>query len=414
MTEPDPQLEVGQRFRDRYRIVALIGAGGFGNAWQAHDEVESRDVVLKILHRRLVDLPGTRRRFAAEAEALARLDHPRIVKVFEAITEHDPPYIVMEHLRGRVLRQEQLKRAGAGGRFSFAEVLRIFDQICEALGAAHEAGIVHRDVKPANIMLLDGAGDLELKLLDFGLAKLLDADFFAATTLGRRLGSVLYWSPEQALGQEVGPLADQFAAATVLFELLTLRRAWARDPSGEPPSVLVERLLRDRNGPQLIYQRMIDAERPRVSPFRPRAGATIDAVLARAWSKEPEARFAGIRELQAAVHDALDARAAEPPGLEPSEAPVLAPIFRLPISEDEIALPTTTAQPTKTALTMTTPRPEDGEGADITALSEPEVPLTAPLVERPRSTRRNLKFFFAGMVLALAGFALVVAVLERT
>src|ERR1035438_6761724 len=211
----------------QYLILDKIGEGGMGAVWKARDGKLGRVVALKLLSR--VD-PQSRDRFLVEARAASALNHPGIVTIYE-ILEHDGrPCIVMEYIEGRPL-DRVIPPAGMPA----AEVIRMGGQIADALHAAHQAGIIHRDLKPSNVIVM---ADGRTKLLDFGLAKVIDqasADgdtqsLVSANTMpGTILGTVNYMSPEQAQGIAVDIRSDIFSLGAVLYEMATGHKAFAGD-----------------------------------------------------------------------------------------------------------------------------------------------------------------------------------------
>jgi hypothetical protein len=197
---------------DRYRLVAPLGVGAFATVWLALDERLGRDVAVKVIpQRRLI-----RARFEREAWAAARLSHPGAVMLYEAAADHDAAYLVSELVRGCTLEQ-----ALAEGRLSDRDILAIGVSLCDVLTYAHAQGIVHRDVKPSNVLIPDeqpSAGP-PAKLTDFGVAHAIGGDSLTAT--GDVVGTAAYMAPEQAAGREVRPPADLYALALVLYEGLT-------------------------------------------------------------------------------------------------------------------------------------------------------------------------------------------------
>ncbi len=193
---------------DRYRLVRRLGTGGFGTVWMARDERLEREVAIKILPRQLVAAG----RFEREAHAAARLSHPGIVTLYEAASDDEGAYLVSELVRGATL-----ERALAAGRLSDRAIVDIAMALCEALSHAHAHGVVHRDVKPSNILL--PAHGASAKLTDFGVARVLGGDTLTRT--GELVGTAAYMAPEQAEGREVGPAADLYSLALVLYEALT-------------------------------------------------------------------------------------------------------------------------------------------------------------------------------------------------
>jgi hypothetical protein len=208
-TEVEPQ---GELVLDRYRLLRRLGAGGFGTVWLAHDERLDRPVAVK----RVPLEGGESPRAEREALAAARLGHPGIVALYEAGRDREAYYLVSELVRGRTLGQ--LEREGA---LSDLDVVRIGVALCDALEHAHARGVIHRDVKPANVMVPEASGDGAgiAKLTDFGIARLADAA--ALTRTGDVVGTIAYMAPEQAEGRRVTGAADLYALALVLYEALS-------------------------------------------------------------------------------------------------------------------------------------------------------------------------------------------------
>ncbi len=224
-----------------YEIVAPIGAGGMGEVFRAHDTRLGRDVAVKILPAAVAGRPDRLRRFAQEARAAAALSHPNVVAVYDVHVEGDMPYVVSELLEGETLR-DALHR----GPLTPRRTIEIAVQVASGLAAAHQKGIVHRDVKPANIFLTT---DGRAKVLDFGLARIVeagDSDEVATqvtgdphTQPGTVLGTVGYMAPEQVRGEAVDARADVFALGTVCYEMLTGRRAFTGETSVEVMAAIV-------------------------------------------------------------------------------------------------------------------------------------------------------------------------------
>jgi len=212
-----------------YRVVGKIGAGGMGVVWQAVDTRLDREVALKFLPAEAMTVASRRERFVREAKAASALNHPNIVTIYEINSDAGADFIAMELVRGQSLAE----LLSARKRLSPDEVMRYALQMAEGLGKAHLAGIVHRDIKPGNIMI---TGDGLIKILDFGLAKLSEtpgAPSNAAealtvtaplTAAGAAMGTVGYMSPEQAMGDHVDARSDVFSIGVVLYELLSGRR----------------------------------------------------------------------------------------------------------------------------------------------------------------------------------------------
>ena len=230
-----------------YRVLCIVGAGGMGVVYRARDGRLGREAAIKVLAPSLARDPGYRRRFEEEARAASGLNHPNIVTIYGVGEADGLPFIAMELVKGRTLREVL-----AAGRMTVAAALEVAVPLAEALAAAHDAGIVHRDLKPENIMVTpDGL----VKVLDFGIARRSPEGDAArtgpacttphalVTEAGTILGTAGYMSPEQASGLPAGHQSDQFAFGAILYEMLSGRRAFERDTkaetiqaiTGEPP-----------------------------------------------------------------------------------------------------------------------------------------------------------------------------------
>ena len=216
------RLGLGSTLDSRYRIDALIGTGGMGRVYRAEHTGIGRAVAIKVLHNDLNHNREAAQRFQREAIASGRLDHPNIVGIYDfGVLPHGACYLVMELLEGETLG-ERLER---DGRIPWREAVEILRGMLLGLRHAHDRGVVHRDIKPDNIYLARKDGDLIIKLLDFGIAKLRagSADDPASTRAGLTVGTPAYLSPEQAVGGEITPASDLYSATIVLYEMLAGR-----------------------------------------------------------------------------------------------------------------------------------------------------------------------------------------------
>jgi len=276
---------------DRYRIVRHIANGGMASVWEAHDELLDRRVAVKVLAAHLGEDERARLRFAREARTAAGLSsHPNVVTIYD-VGEHDgKSFIVMELVPGGTLAD----RLRAGEDIPHRVALRWLSEAGSALDAAHDAGIVHRDVKPAN-MLIDEKG--RLAIADFGIARLGLEDQITQT--GQVLGTAAYISPEQAMGQPATPASDRYSFAVVAFELLT----------GSKPFTAENFAAQARAH--------VDDEPPRASDVDVDVPPAVDRVLARGMAKEPADRWDSAGEMVRALDDALSA----PPRRRAAAAP---------------------------------------------------------------------------------------------
>jgi serine/threonine-protein kinase len=208
---------IGRLISGRYRLIAPLGDGGMATFWRAVDEQLDREVAVKLLRPQFSSDPGFAARFKLEARSAGGLSHPNIVSVYDYGTDGDDgeQYIVMELVEGRDLSGVLRER----GSLSTDDAARIAIAVASALEAAHRKGIVHRDVKPGNILITD---DGDVKVTDFGIARAVAEA--SMTVTGTTLGSVHYFSPEQARGDEVTGASDVYSLAIVLYEMLTGRR----------------------------------------------------------------------------------------------------------------------------------------------------------------------------------------------
>jgi tRNA A-37 threonylcarbamoyl transferase component Bud32 len=271
---------------DRYELGDFLASGGMADVYAARDRTLDRPVAVKRLKANLDD-PPARARFEREARALAGFSHPNAVAVFDAGNDADGPYIVMELLAGPTL-SEHLR---VHGRLSFAEASGIADQILAALGAAHARGIVHRDVKPANVLF---AADGTVKLADFGIAKVM-ADATADVTMtGELVGTPKYVAPEQTIGGRATPQSDLYAVGVLLYEMV----AGVAPFAGDTPAATLA-----------AHQR---APVPDLRVVRPDAPAGFVAVVTRALAKDPDERFADAAEMRAALRGEATVGSAAP------------------------------------------------------------------------------------------------------
>ena len=270
-----------------YQIRSLLGAGGMGEVYRAYDPKLNRDVALKVLPEALVRDAGRLRRFELEARSASALNHPAIVAIYDLGDIDHHHYMTMELVEGQTLREIL-----APGAMPVRRALQIAAQVADGLAKAHDAGIVHRDVKPENLMV---SHDGFAKILDFGLAKLTVETSAGqvtktehATTPGTVMGTVSYMSPEQAQGLALDSRSDQFSFGLVLYELLSGRRPFARLT---PPETLAA-VIRD--------------EPPALAEIAPQVPPPIRWIVDRCLSKSPGDRYASTRDLARDLANARD------------------------------------------------------------------------------------------------------------
>ena len=260
----------------RYLLEERVASGGMASVWRAHDEVLARTVAVKILHDHLAADDGFRERFRREAVAAAKLAHPNVVGLYDTGSDGTCVYLVMEFVDGKTLKD----LVSEHGPLPVPEVAAIGEQVARALDYAHSRGLVHRDVKPANILV---SGDGLVKVTDFGIAKADQADDLTKT--GMVLGTAAYVAPEQIKGEAVTGQADQYGLAIVLYEALTGQQPFRADT---PVATAAQRLERDP-----LPVRSLRADVPR----------SIDSVLQRALAREPEDRYGTCADLADALTD---------------------------------------------------------------------------------------------------------------
>jgi tRNA A-37 threonylcarbamoyl transferase component Bud32 len=293
-----------------YRIESFIGRGGMAVVYRAEDMRLGRKVALKLLTPQLADSEQFRQRFIRESRLAASLDHPNIVPIYEAGEADGQLFIAMRYVIGADLKAVLNE---VGGQLPLERMLRLFGQIGNALDSAHRAGLVHRDVKPANILVAadepprSARGD-HVYLTDFGLTKRTTELSGGLTGTGHFLGTVDYVSPEQIQGRPVGSGTDIYALGCVIYECLTGQLPFRRDDDAA-----------------LLWAHLVERPPP-VSARRPDVPPGVDAVVARAMAKAPEDRHGSCRELVAEFRAAIQEEQAEPH--RPAPAPPPAPVQR--------------------------------------------------------------------------------------
>ncbi len=365
----------GQVLSNRYELQGRLGSGGMSSVYRAQDSVLERTVAVKVLAEHLSDDEKFVARFRREALAVAKLIHPHIVQVYDTGVDNDRHYIVMEYVEGRSGAQ-LLQTLGTLPANVAAE---IGIQACAGLEYAHRHGIIHRDVKPGNLMVIGGPaardgdsadGEMSVKLTDFGIARA-EAQT-RLTQVGSVVGTAAYLAPEQARGEEATPAADVYALGVVLYQLLTGRLPYEG-------STLAELAIRREN------------ERP-LSPtsYDSSIPETLSAAVLGALENDPEQRYTTARSLA----DALRAGAA---GEAPTPATAL-------LAEDETdltrKLPRTQAEPAEAA-TPVSPAPRRRAAA-------PPRPVITPAAPRRRK-RAGVWIRRLAAVIVLALLAAVIA-----
>ena len=282
------------RLLGRYEVVSLLGVGGMGEVYRARDTELERDVAVKVLPDAASGDPAWLERFRREARALSRLSHPNILEIFDAGSDDGIRYVVTELVEGRTLR-DHLEH----GRLQIRKAVAIADAIARGLGAAHAQGVVHRDVKPENVML---TSDGRVKVLDFGIASLHEPEPAAidateaqtVTSAGTLLGTIGYMAPEQVRGETADARSDVFAVGCVLYEMLTGRRAFER----ATPAATLAAIMHEEPEP--------------LGALVPDLPSSLARVVMRCLEKEPGERFQSAADIAFALRAAEGSRGHRP------------------------------------------------------------------------------------------------------
>jgi eukaryotic-like serine/threonine-protein kinase len=274
---------IGTVLSGRYRLEAKLGSGGMSTVYLARDDTLDRPVAVKVMHREMSEQEDQLQRFRQEARAVAKLTHPNVVSVIDAGEDGGYPYIVFEYVKGETLKQ----RIGRVGALDTQEAIAYAIEVARGLGVAHARNMVHRDIKPQNV-LIDEEG--RAKLTDFGISRQLEQDGVTAT--GRVLGTTDYVAPEQAMGKAVDPRSDIYSLGVVLYEMLV----------GQVPFHADSQVG--------VAMKHVNEELPDVQRRRPEASAAVALVVERATAKDPAERYQTIGEMIDDLETALEVEAA--------------------------------------------------------------------------------------------------------
>lgn len=376
-------LRPGARLADRYRVEARIGEGAHGSVYRALDERSGARVAIKYLHASQRASPVGVQRFEREARYLLALDHPKIVRALDFGYADGVPYLACELLDGLSLR-DLLKTSGA---LPVPVAVAITLDVLDALGAAHAAGIIHRDVKPGNIFLPRPGVAGPARVIDFGIARALERDGAEHLTLtGEALGTPAYIAPEQAYGHEVRETADIYALGLTLAEMVGGQRV----VSGSSELTLL--VLQASDTPHALNDRVL--------------GSPLAAVTARAIAKKPEARFRSAAEMRAAV------LAAAPPARRAQTLLVIAHTRELTLVDAPptvpMAMAATSLAPSFHGAGPTRPSATEAGAPLATSRLAPAPRLASPIIPAPPIPRRRargggpLPFIVAAIVGAAA------------
>ena len=261
---------VGMIFDGRYRIQRIIGLGGMAVVFEAEDLLMHRTVAVKMLKEGVGDDATSVKRFINESKAVSMLSHPNIVSIYDVSVREDLKYIVMEHIRGITLKNYMSRK----GKLPVREAVSFTEQMLRALDHAHSKGIIHRDIKPQNIMLLKNG---MIKVADFGIAKLPSAE--TVTVTDKAIGTVYYISPEQASGKPIDPRSDLYSVGVMLYEMVTGTLPFSAD---SPVSVALMQIHNTPRPPRALC---------------PELPLGLQQIILRAMEKDPDRRYQSAREM---------------------------------------------------------------------------------------------------------------------
>jgi serine/threonine protein kinase len=331
----------------QYQLIEKLGSGGMGDVYKAQDTRLNRFVAIKVLPAKMSSDPERRRRFIQEAQAASALNHPSIITIYDIASEGDEQFMVMEFIAGKTLHDSI-----TSGGLPVPLVLQYGAQMADALATAHAAGIVHRDLKPSNVMITRTG---LVKILDFGLAKLTDltgqfgnqpaGDLGPLTQEGAILGTVSYMSPEQAEGKPVDARSDIFSFGSVLYEMVTGRRAF---DAGSSISTLSS-VLRDDVKP--------------ITDVAPDTPPMLEAIISRCLPKDPEVRWQTMLEVEQALN-----------ALKRTLDSVAYPATVRPVASSSSSPPSSPSSPPASQTATVTSRPLEPAPPPISAVSMPSVP----------------------------------------
>lgn len=276
-----PDALVGTTLSGNYKVVRVIGEGGMGRVYEAHHtRIAGKRFAIKLLHPEYARQPGVLARFQREAEASAAISHPNVLGVYDVDRTPDgTPFMVSELLEGQDFSKQLEKQP----RITAAQAVNIARQTCRALQAAHDKGVIHRDVKPENVFITGSLDEPTVKVLDFGISRLEGAGSSSLTKTGMVIGTPAYMPPEQAAGKPVDARVDVYGVGAILYRALTGRLPYGDDE----PTVTIAKLLTS------------EPERPR--QIAPEIPESLEMIIQKAMAREPDRRYQSLRELEQAL-----------------------------------------------------------------------------------------------------------------
>ncbi|HET9589532.1 MAG TPA: protein kinase [Anaerolineales bacterium] len=397
----DQPTWIGRTLSGRYRIEALLGQGGMSAVYKAMDPNLKRVVAIKLIHPHLSTDPSFVLRFESEASAVASLRHPNIVQVYDFNNDSGVYYMVLEFIPGETLQDRMKRMSDTGRQLSIQDALKFTINICDAVGYAHQRGMVHRDIKPANIML-DTQG--QAILMDFGIVKILGGD--SHTSTGAVVGTARYMPPEVIRGEVADHRSDIYSLGVTLFEML----------SGRPPFVADSAMT-------LMMMHLNDPV-PDVRGFRTDVDPELVEILEKSLAKGREDRYLSATEMAAALRHALAYMGSQPAVARPKDAtpaPPAATVLDVPtvqpatIVERPAPVPPTASQPAPQ--TVVEPAPDTGSRSQPPPSQPPppgtsvSTPASAP--SRPLASRRSMWMIGGAGLAALVCLGAVFALGNR-
>lgn len=279
--EGPPDALVGTTLSGNYKVLRVIGEGGMGRVYEAqHTRIAGKRFAIKLLHAEFARQPGVLARFQREAEASAAISHPNVVGVYDVDRTSDgTPFMVSEMLEGQDLSKQLEKNS----RITAAQAVNIARQVCRALHAAHDKGVIHRDVKPENVFITGPLDEPSVKVLDFGISRLEGSGSSSLTKTGMVIGTPAYMPPEQAMGGQVDIRVDVYGVGAILYRALTGRLPYGDDE----PTVTIAKLL------------TTEPERPR--QIAPEIPESLEMIIQKAMAREPTRRYQTLQEMERAL-----------------------------------------------------------------------------------------------------------------
>ncbi|HEX9839569.1 MAG TPA: protein kinase [Anaerolineales bacterium] len=363
---------IGRTLSGRYKIEALLGQGGMSAVYKAMDPNLKRVVAIKLIHPHLSSDPSFVSRFESEASAVASLRHANIVQVYDFNNDEGVYYMVLEFIPGETLQDRMSRLSGTGRQLSIQDALKFTINICDAMGYAHQRGMVHRDIKPANIML-DVQG--QAILMDFGIVKILGGD--SHTSTGAVVGTARYMSPEIIRGEVADHRSDIYSLGVTLYEML----------SGRPPFVADSAMT-------LMMMHLNDPV-PDVRDFRTDVRPELVEILEKCLAKDRNDRYLSAADMAADLRRALAYIGGQPTSIGLKDANKAQPAATV-VESQPISPPTSQPRPQPVVQTVVEPAPGTASQSQSPPAS-PNISASYPVPSKPAASRRYLWMIGAGL-----------------